>query len=118
MKISKEELTHLKYSRKLTHDEIGHIFSIPKHSVEYMMRKYGIQRKYTTNIPEDTLIKLYVDEKKSIQEVSQIMNVSRYKIRKSLEQQGIKIRSRWDQVFINDLKRRKEKHLPTYKIRG
>jgi DNA-binding transcriptional regulator LsrR (DeoR family) len=111
MKITKEDLHELYYEKGLTQDEIGKMYQVTGTAIRYYMRKYGFPRVYNRHkepIPKDTLVKLYLEEKRGIREVAKILGVSQHKVRTSLKKHGINIRAPWEQFVINRIKKRKE----------
>jgi predicted transcriptional regulator len=133
MQIPKDTLIKLYIDEQRGSSEIALILKTSKYIVVNQLKKYGIpirsrwdqafvnrlkknkhQNMHSNNecrttppIPKDLLIKLYVNEQKGIHEVAHELNISATAVSKYLRQYGIRIRSRWDQAFINDLKKRK-----------
>lgn len=94
---TKQELIELNHKKRMNVSSIAKKFQTSPNRINYFFDKYGIQYKklfdfLQEDIPKDKLIQLHHGEERSLPEIGEMLNVSRYNINSLMQHYGIEIK--------------------------
>lgn len=92
--ISKEILYKSIYVDKLSNKAIMEKFNICEQTLRKLIDYYDIPRRWNYSRWEEKCIQMYVDERKSLTQISKILEIPKSRVRKILITRGITLRSK------------------------
>jgi transposase len=103
--VPRELLVRLYVDERLTMREIGERLGVGKSTIHYWLDDYGIDRRRggtpaATRPDRETLVRLYLHEKQSLEDIATEFDVSRETVRTWCRRDGIALRSKRDAARV------------------